>query len=94
MNIFGDVKRGELRGIIQIALEDETRLRRDLESYYGKRIKGRLYDWLKEHKDYDVFMFTTTMGDYDPDYLNWYGVIEKDADVLVIVNRSVGSNPT
>ena len=88
MNIFASVKREELKEVIQISLKDEKSLREDLENYYGKSIEGRLYDWLKEHKDYEVFPFTTTLGSYDPTYLNWYGIIDKKAGLLTIVNRS------
>lgn len=33
---------------------------------------------------------TTTMGDYDPDYMNWYAIIEPvdaESDALVLVKR-------
>lgn len=37
------------------------------------------------------YAFTTTMGNYDPDHLNWYAVLEGSGytDILVIVRRKV-----
>ncbi|MBA7662779.1 hypothetical protein ES703_70812 [subsurface metagenome] len=35
---------------------------------------------------------TTTQGDYDPDYMNWYAIIESvdaESDALVLVKRKV-----
>ena len=87
MNIFASVKRGELKEVVQVHLTDETSCRKTIEETFGK-VNGRLYDWFKENPNFDIQPFTTTQGNFDPSYLNWYMVIDKSVDLLIIVDRS------
>jgi len=53
------------------------------EESYNKRSQGKLKK---------KYVFTTTQGNYDPDHINWYAVLEgfsDGPDVLVIVKRSI-----
>jgi len=45
-NKVAQVKRGELKDIVQVQIIDEETLLQDL-AEYGESIKGRLYDWFK-----------------------------------------------
>lgn len=90
MNIFATVKPEDLAGITQIGMITEQNLRKNLKDI-GEKIEGRLYDHLKKKKNLTLIPFTTTMGNYDPDYLNWYMVIDKEAGVLTIVYRGAWS---
>jgi hypothetical protein len=53
------------------------------EESYKKRSAGKVKK---------KYAFTTTQGNYDPDHMNWYAVLEEgdyDLDVLVLVRRSL-----
>jgi len=65
---------------------DEETLLQDL-AEYGESIKGRLYDWFKANPKTKPIPFTTTFGNYDPTHSKWYLVIDREAEVLMIVER-------
>lgn len=86
-NKLVSIKRGELKDIEQVTIVDEASYRRELESYIGSKISGRLIDWLRKEQGFTCLGFTTTIGDPDPDHINWYAVIDTEANVLILVNR-------
>lgn len=73
-NKFFQVKRGELRNVIEVSIIDEEEYKEEV-TLPRKKI-----------------VMTTTQGKYDPDYLNWYAVIEpidKEEDALVLVKKNI-----
>ena len=50
------------------------------------------YEKDREQPPKKKIALTTTMGDYDPDYMNWYAVINRinDEDALMIVKKKEG----
>ena len=69
-------KKGDLKNIITVEIRDER-------GY----IAEKRVDPVEPKKK---IQFTTTMGNYDPDSLRWYAVIEpidEDEDALILVKR-------
>lgn len=73
-NKFLQVKKGDLRDVVEVSIIDEKRYEKELEGAPRRKI-----------------VMTTTQGEYDPDYMNWYAIIEpidEETDSLVLVKRS------
>lgn len=81
------IKKGDLKDIIQVSIINESTLLMEIEDGLEVKIEGSLYDWFKENKDTTPLQFSTTMGNYDVDYLKWYAVIDRETDTLMIIER-------
>jgi hypothetical protein len=75
-NKFISVKVGDLAKVEEISIVDEETYKKEAED---RKFKKR-------------YAVSTTMGDMDPDYLNWYAVLEEGdvggLDILFIVRRA------
>ena len=74
-NKFFQVKKGDLKDVIEIGIINEEQYDKDMERPPKKKIP-----------------LTTTLGRYDPDYMNWYAVIDRinGEDALTIVKKREG----
>jgi len=86
-NLFASLKKGEIEGYTQLSIVDSTKFAEDLRS-------DPKFHWddsktLRENlrRYFTVIPFSTSLGDPDPEYLEWFVVLSQKEGLIIIVHE-------